>query len=481
MSPQKTLDERWSYMSDQYLKDAGYEGQSMHGRCTCAFDAGYFAVLRLLGQGAQQNYEHPDMAVLRDVSALSGGDIALALRFLTHRYESPELIPSLDELLTWAHNMRALAEAKTSVVAWGHSARVRLRPMVEDGSPSGLARPDIKEEQEELVISSNAKMPSAMASPTTVLVTSDPEIMGGAPVFAGTRVPIDGVLASLAAGIDMSRIRDSYPFLTEAHLQAARAYDEAQPSCYRPQSIAEAHPDWEVTERRVVRQPTADRTPRLSDLTPDSVERIVEESVGTASDEESTTLSGWSIYEARLAHTPDVLSRHLVGWAEEAHEGRTSSAVVELDVFMRTARTESGRLYRFRGRPGPGGDALHVWDRFVRNNSATDIRHITEEVFNLVAELGMFEGGDLSFEPPAAQIESRPADLDDNPGNSTEDAIHARKQSLDGKVVSDEAIDRALSADRLAEDKDRPAELERFVDTNGLPLSNREDQWKRGF
>lgn len=206
--------------------------------------------------------------------------------------------------------------------------------------------------------------------------------MDGAPVFAGTRVPIANILASLDAGIDMSRIRDSYPFLTKALVQAARAYERANPGTRRQRSIAEVHPDWMVIERGVLRQPSADRTPHLSDVTSALVARIVEASVGSASDEESTTLTGWCIFEARLAHTPDVLSRHLVGWAEEAHEGRTSSAVVELNAAARTARTESGRLYHLVGRPRMQSDARHVWGRFVRINHAVDVRDITDALFD---------------------------------------------------------------------------------------------------
>ncbi len=231
----------------------------------------------------------------------------------------------------------------------------------------------------------------------------------------------------------MSRIRDSYSFLTEAHIQAARAYAEANPQPRRPIGIAEAHLDWRVTERGVVRQAsTQNLPPRLSELTPELMARIVEESVGAASDEESTTLSGWCIYEARLAHTPDVLSHHLVGWAEEAHEGRTSSAVVEIDVAARTARTESGRIYRLRGKPGPGGDARHVWDRFVRNNRATDVRDITDKVFSIVAQLGMPEAAEIEFEPTTARSDSPPSNesVDEN-GLS----LSASSFTVEGEIV----------------------------------------------
>ncbi len=58
------------------------------------------------------------------------------------------------------------------------------------------------------------------------LITVDPEIMGGTPVFAGTRVPVDTVMASLKKGIDRERILSAYSTLTDKHLEAARVYSE---------------------------------------------------------------------------------------------------------------------------------------------------------------------------------------------------------------------------------------------------------------
>lgn len=60
------------------------------------------------------------------------------------------------------------------------------------------------------------------------LVTTDPEIMRGVPVFAGTRVPIDIVLASVARGTDWNRLVASYPFLTDDHVVAAKAVMESR-------------------------------------------------------------------------------------------------------------------------------------------------------------------------------------------------------------------------------------------------------------
>jgi uncharacterized protein (DUF433 family) len=77
--------------------------------------------------------------------------------------------------------------------------------------------------------------------------------MGGAAVFFGTRVPLDVVLGSIAAGISMDRLKASYPFLTETHIQAARVYDEVHPRRGRPRRLADTNPTMEQRVKRVVR------------------------------------------------------------------------------------------------------------------------------------------------------------------------------------------------------------------------------------
>lgn len=94
-------------------------------------------------------------------------------------------------------------------------------------------------------------------SEAEALVTTDPDVMGGTPVFAGTRVPLDIVLASLASGIEMDRLTASYPFLTEAHVQAARVYDEVHPRRGRPRRIADVNPELPRQSRRVVKRAAA--------------------------------------------------------------------------------------------------------------------------------------------------------------------------------------------------------------------------------
>lgn len=45
------------------------------------------------------------------------------------------------------------------------------------------------------------------------LITTDPEILGGTPVFTGTRVPVAVLFENLADGLSLDEILDSYPTL----------------------------------------------------------------------------------------------------------------------------------------------------------------------------------------------------------------------------------------------------------------------------
>lgn len=89
------------------------------------------------------------------------------------------------------------------------------------------------------------------------LVTASPDIMGGAAVFVGTRVPLDMVMGSVAAGIGMDRLQASYPFLTHAHIQAAQVYQAIHPRRGRPRCLADANPPTKLRVSRVVRSATA--------------------------------------------------------------------------------------------------------------------------------------------------------------------------------------------------------------------------------
>jgi uncharacterized protein (DUF433 family) len=73
------------------------------------------------------------------------------------------------------------------------------------------------------------------------LVSCDPDIMAGAACFTGTRVPIDVVLASVENEIDPARLRESYSFLTDAHVAAAQVYAQIHPRRGRPRRLADSN------------------------------------------------------------------------------------------------------------------------------------------------------------------------------------------------------------------------------------------------
>lgn len=58
------------------------------------------------------------------------------------------------------------------------------------------------------------------------VIHSDPEIMGGTPVFVGTRVPFQTLLDYLAAGEPLSEFLEDFPTVTQE--QAVAALEQAK-------------------------------------------------------------------------------------------------------------------------------------------------------------------------------------------------------------------------------------------------------------
>jgi uncharacterized protein (DUF433 family) len=87
------------------------------------------------------------------------------------------------------------------------------------------------------------------------LVVSDPEVLGGAPVLRGTRVPVHDLAASVAAGIPMARILAAYPSLDAEKLDLAVLYAEANPARGRPRAKAALPRNAKIiTDRKVPRR-----------------------------------------------------------------------------------------------------------------------------------------------------------------------------------------------------------------------------------
>lgn len=58
----------------------------------------------------------------------------------------------------------------------------------------------------------------------TSLITSDPAVMMGKPVVAGTRLTVEFLLEELSAGASVDQLVASHPRLTQAAVSAALAF-----------------------------------------------------------------------------------------------------------------------------------------------------------------------------------------------------------------------------------------------------------------
>ena len=55
-------------------------------------------------------------------------------------------------------------------------------------------------------------------------ITSDPSVMLGKPVIAGTRIPVELIFEKLAAGESIQQITAEHPRLTEESIRATIAF-----------------------------------------------------------------------------------------------------------------------------------------------------------------------------------------------------------------------------------------------------------------
>jgi uncharacterized protein (DUF433 family) len=62
-------------------------------------------------------------------------------------------------------------------------------------------------------------------------VTVDPEILSGAPVFKGTRVPVEALISNLEAGLTLEEFLENFPTVTRE--QAIQVLDFSRATLQR--------------------------------------------------------------------------------------------------------------------------------------------------------------------------------------------------------------------------------------------------------
>jgi uncharacterized protein (DUF433 family) len=67
-----------------------------------------------------------------------------------------------------------------------------------------------------------------MDTNSSSVIVSDPDILGGTPVFRGTRVPVDSLIDYLEAGDSLEEFLDNFPSVSReaaiAALEEAKAF-----------------------------------------------------------------------------------------------------------------------------------------------------------------------------------------------------------------------------------------------------------------
>ena len=86
------------------------------------------------------------------------------------------------------------------------------------------------------------------------MAVSDPEILSGTPMIAGTRVPVYDVAASVEKGISIDEILDAYPSISREQVELAAFYAKAVPPRGRPKRQALPKGAKIVTDRRIPRR-----------------------------------------------------------------------------------------------------------------------------------------------------------------------------------------------------------------------------------
>lgn len=56
------------------------------------------------------------------------------------------------------------------------------------------------------------------------IITQDPDILGGKPIIAGTRMSVESILELLSSGMEIKEILKEYPFLEKKQIKAAIEY-----------------------------------------------------------------------------------------------------------------------------------------------------------------------------------------------------------------------------------------------------------------
>ena len=62
---------------------------------------------------------------------------------------------------------------------------------------------------------------------TSLPITVDPDVLGGTPVFRGTRVPVDALLSNLEAGVSIDEFLENFPTVSREQILEVLKFSRA--------------------------------------------------------------------------------------------------------------------------------------------------------------------------------------------------------------------------------------------------------------
>ncbi len=95
--------------------------------------------------------------------------------------------------------------------------RLELDPCAELGPEFGVAKEHLRKSGWAPNPLDGRWQPGGVAAP---IATVDPDVLGGAAVFIGSRVPVEVLFANLADGMSLDQILDAYPISRDSAVRA---------------------------------------------------------------------------------------------------------------------------------------------------------------------------------------------------------------------------------------------------------------------
>lgn len=99
------------------------------------------------------------------------------------------------------------------------------------------------------------------------------------------------------------------------------------------------------------------------------------------SQEPRIALVRWRAWEVQVPNY-DAPTWHLVGYMEDQHCAKVSSAVAFVHIDTEEVTTKTGRTYALSGPSGVDADAAYLWESWQRQHGVVVLREVTTDILD---------------------------------------------------------------------------------------------------